>query len=67
MPPITLTDSLGFTLPPIFGIGTSLPLLFFLFMIWAFGAEGSLLKKGKKFGNRGSESGGSNYYSDWFV
>lgn len=48
--PITLTDSLGFTLPPIFGIGTSLPLLFFLFMIWAFGAEGSLLKKGKKFG-----------------
>ncbi|MDQ0219984.1 sulfite exporter TauE/SafE family protein [Peribacillus cavernae] len=48
--PMVLSTPMGFTLTPVFGIGTALPLLIILFLLWAFEGEGSLLKKGKKFG-----------------
>ncbi|MGE6719847.1 sulfite exporter TauE/SafE family protein [Peribacillus frigoritolerans] len=49
--PLVLSTTYGFALTPIFGIGTALPLLIILLLIWSFGAEGSLIKKGKKFGH----------------
>lgn len=48
--PMVLSTPMGFTLTPVFGIGTALPLLIILLLIWAFGGEGSLLKKGRKIG-----------------
>jgi cytochrome c-type biogenesis protein len=48
--PIVLQTSYGFILPGIFGIGTSLPLILFLLVIWFLGADGSLLKKSRKIG-----------------
>ncbi|USK62478.1 sulfite exporter TauE/SafE family protein (plasmid) [Peribacillus asahii] len=49
--PMVLSTTYGFTLTLMFGIGTALPLLIILLLIWAFNGEGSLIKKGKKFGN----------------
>ncbi|MEC5425329.1 sulfite exporter TauE/SafE family protein [Virgibacillus sp. C22-A2] len=48
--PIVLETSNGFILPSIFGIGTSLPLLVVIFLIWYFGASGAILKKSRKIG-----------------
>lgn len=48
--PIVLTNSFGFILPSIFALGTALPLLIFIFIIWYLGGGGMLLKKGRKFG-----------------
>ncbi|QYF84933.1 sulfite exporter TauE/SafE family protein [Brevibacterium sp. PAMC21349] len=49
--PLVLSNTYGFALTPIFGIGTALPLIITLLLIWSFGAEGYLIKKRKKFGN----------------
>lgn len=48
--PVVLETSYGFVLPSVFGIGTSLPLLFIIFLIWYFGASGIILKKSRKIG-----------------
>lgn len=48
--PIVLSSPYGFMLPPVFAIGTSLPLLFLIFLIWYLGGSGALLKKGRKLG-----------------
>lgn len=48
--PIVLETSYGFVLPSVFGIGTSLPLLLIIFLIWYFGASGIILKKSRKIG-----------------
>jgi cytochrome c-type biogenesis protein len=48
--PIVLQTSYGFILPGIFGIGTSIPLILFIGIIWFLGADGSLLKKSRKVG-----------------
>lgn len=48
--PIVLETSNGFILPSVFGIGTSLPLLIVIFLIWYFGASGVILKKSRKMG-----------------
>ena len=48
--PIVLSSSYGAILPTIFAIGTSFPLLLFLFIIWYLGIGGSLVKKSKKMG-----------------
>jgi cytochrome c biogenesis protein CcdA len=48
--PIVLSSSYGFILPPIFALGTAIPLLFVIFIIWYFGGSGVLMKKGRRFG-----------------
>src|SRR5690625_7616808 len=40
--PVVLATSYGSILPAIFGIGTSLPLLIVIFLIWYFGASGAI-------------------------
>lgn len=49
--PITLSVPYGPVLPIIFAIGTSLPLIFSIFLIWYFGLSGRFMKKnGRKVG-----------------
>ncbi|WML53731.1 sulfite exporter TauE/SafE family protein [Neobacillus sp. PS3-12] len=48
--PIVLITSYGAILPTIFAIGTSLPLIVFLLIIWSLGFDGSLMKKSRKIG-----------------
>ncbi|WP_040980527.1 MULTISPECIES: cytochrome c biogenesis CcdA family protein [Oceanobacillus] len=48
--PIVLITSYGAILPAVFGIGTSLPLLIVIFLIWYFGASGAILKRSRKVG-----------------
>ncbi|QTM99061.1 sulfite exporter TauE/SafE family protein [Sediminibacillus dalangtanensis] len=48
--PIVLSTSYGIILPSIFGLGTSVPFLLVLFLIWYFGLSGKFMKRGKKFG-----------------
>lgn len=48
--PIVLSNSYGFFLPTLFALGTALPLLIVIFLIWYFGASGALLRKGRKVG-----------------
>ncbi|MCL6572473.1 MAG: sulfite exporter TauE/SafE family protein [Bacillus sp. (in: Bacteria)] len=48
--PIALSSTYGFILPPLFAIGTAIPLLLVIFLIWYFDGSGALMKKGRKFG-----------------
>lgn len=48
--PTVLASPYGFILPPLFALGTAIPLLLFIFLIWYFGGSGMLLKKGRKIG-----------------
>ncbi|MGG3467931.1 sulfite exporter TauE/SafE family protein [Neobacillus pocheonensis] len=48
--PVVLSSSYGFILPPIFAIGTAIPLLIVIFIIWYLGGSGVIMKKGRKFG-----------------
>ncbi|WP_407270619.1 sulfite exporter TauE/SafE family protein [Radiobacillus sp. PE A8.2] len=48
--PVVLSTSYGPILPSIFGLGTSIPLLLAVFLIWYFELGGTLMKKGRKFG-----------------
>lgn len=48
--PIVLESPNGFILPSVFGVGTSLPLLIVILLIWYFGASGSVIKKSRKIG-----------------
>jgi cytochrome c biogenesis protein CcdA len=48
--PIVLSSSYGFILPVLFALGTALPLLLFIFLIWYLGGSGMLMKKGRKIG-----------------
>lgn len=48
--PIVLSSSFGFILPSIFALGTALPLILFILIIWYLGGGGLLLKKGRKLG-----------------
>src|SRR5699024_5161626 len=47
---IVLSSPYGFVLPSVIGIGTSLPLILVIFLIWYFGASGAILKRGRKLG-----------------
>lgn len=49
--PVVLSISYGVVLPSIFGIGTSIPLLIAIFLIWYFELGGTLMKKGRKIGH----------------
>ncbi|WP_188456529.1 urease accessory protein UreH domain-containing protein [Virgibacillus oceani] len=48
--PIVLQTSYGVVLPSIFGLGTSVPLLFAIFLIWYFELGGKFMRKGRKAG-----------------
>ncbi|WP_059170739.1 sulfite exporter TauE/SafE family protein [Bacillus sp. FJAT-27445] len=48
--PIVLSSSYGFVLPSVFAIGTSLPLIVFLGIVWFLGIDGALLRKSRKIG-----------------
>lgn len=48
--PVVLSSSYGFILPPMFALGTVVPLLTVIFIIWYLGGSGVILKKGRKFG-----------------
>lgn len=48
--PIVLSSPYGFVLPPIFALGTTLPLLLFRFLIWYLDGSGMLMRKGRKVG-----------------
>lgn len=48
--PVVVITSYGAVLPAVFGIGTSLPLLIVIFLIWYFGAIGAILKRSRKIG-----------------
>lgn len=48
--PVVLSSSYGFILPTVFALGTVLPLLTTIFLIWYLGGSGVLMKKGRKLG-----------------
>ncbi|WP_088104065.1 sulfite exporter TauE/SafE family protein [Halalkalibacter urbisdiaboli] len=48
--PMVLSTSYGFVLPSIFAIGTAIPFLIAIFLIWYFGLSGALMKKSRKVG-----------------
>jgi sulfite exporter TauE/SafE len=48
--PITLSTAYGAVMPSLFAIGTSLPFLAVIFIIWYLGLSGKVIKKGKRIG-----------------
>lgn len=48
--PLVLNSSYGSVLPPIFAIGTSVPLIVFLMVIYVLGVDGTLVRSSKKIG-----------------
>jgi cytochrome c-type biogenesis protein len=48
--PMVVTTPYGLVLPSLFAIGTSLPLIAAIFLIWYFGISGAFMKKGRKIG-----------------
>ncbi|WP_079478263.1 urease accessory protein UreH domain-containing protein [Halobacillus salinus] len=48
--PVVLSTTYGVVLPPVFAIGTSIPLIFSIFLIWYFELGGSFMKKGRNAG-----------------
>ena len=48
--PMALAVPYGAVLPSIFAIGTSIPLIITVFLIWYFGLSGKFMKKGRKIG-----------------
>ncbi|RHW42336.1 sulfite exporter TauE/SafE family protein [Neobacillus notoginsengisoli] len=56
--PIVLSTPFGVVLPPVFAIGTSLPLIVFLAAAWYLGMDGSLIRKSRKIGNIVQKSAG---------
>lgn len=49
--PIVLSSPYGFVLPPLFALGTALPVFLIIFLIWYLDGSGALLKKGRKIGS----------------
>ena len=48
--PAVATTSYGLVLPAVFGVATSLPLLFLFFLIWFFDAKRLIMKRSMTFG-----------------
>lgn len=48
--PVVLASPYGFILPPTFALGTAIPLLVVIFVIWYLGGSGVIMKKGRKLG-----------------
>ncbi len=49
--PVVLSTSYGIVLPSVFAIGTSVPLLLSIFIIWYFELGGKFMKQGRKIGS----------------
>ncbi|MEI5906688.1 sulfite exporter TauE/SafE family protein [Bacillus spongiae] len=48
--PVVFSSPMGFIMPTLFAIGTALPLIIILGIIWYLGFSGTLMKKGRKLG-----------------
>lgn len=48
--PLVYSTSYGVLLPSIFAVGTSVPVIFFIFVLWYLGFSGTLMKKGRQVG-----------------
>ncbi len=48
--PLIYSTSYGVLLPSVFAVGTSVPVIFFIFILWYLGFSGTLMKKGKQAG-----------------
>ena len=49
--PLSLTSPFGITFPTIFALGTSMPIIIMIFLIWYFDLSGKFVKKkGRKIG-----------------
>lgn len=48
--PVVLASPYGFILPSVFALGTAIPLLIIILIIWYLGGSGAIMKKGRKFG-----------------
>jgi cytochrome c-type biogenesis protein len=48
--PLVYSTSYGVLLPSIFAVGTSVPVIFFIFILWYLGFNSTLIKKGKQAG-----------------
>lgn len=48
--PIAISVNYGVIMPPIFAIGTSLPLIIAVLLIWYLGLEGKLMRNGRRLG-----------------
>ncbi|MFC0274817.1 sulfite exporter TauE/SafE family protein [Metabacillus herbersteinensis] len=48
--PLTLSEPYGFILPSIFTIGTTIPILFIMFIIWFLEIDKKIMKKSRKVG-----------------
>ncbi|OLN22455.1 cytochrome C biosynthesis protein [Domibacillus antri] len=49
--PLTLSESYGFILPSVFAVGTTIPLLVIIFIIWFLEIDKTIMAKSKKVGN----------------
>ncbi|GAJ41635.1 hypothetical protein GCA01S_082_00040 [Parageobacillus caldoxylosilyticus NBRC 107762] len=49
--PLVYSTSYGVLLPSIFAVGTSVPVIFFIFILWYLGFNGTLMKKGRQAGS----------------
>ncbi|MGY3716938.1 cytochrome c biogenesis CcdA family protein [Sutcliffiella cohnii] len=49
--PVTFITPYGFLLPSVFAIGTAIPLIVFILLLWSLGGEGWLIKRGKSWGH----------------
>lgn len=48
--PMAFSASYGAIVPSVFALGTSIPLLIAVFLVWYFGLSGTFMKKGRKLG-----------------
>lgn len=48
--PLVYSTSYGVLLPSIFAVGTSVPVIFFIFILWYLGFSGTVMKKGRQVG-----------------
>ncbi|MDZ5474505.1 sulfite exporter TauE/SafE family protein [Bacillus sp. 31A1R] len=56
--PIVVSSSYGAILPSVFAIGTTIPVIIVLALIYLFGLDGSFIKKGRKIGSMIQKSAG---------
>lgn len=56
--PIVVSTSYGAVLPFVFGLGTSLPFLLVIFLIWYFELGGNLMRRGRKIGQMVQKTAG---------
>ncbi|MED4925776.1 sulfite exporter TauE/SafE family protein, partial [Anoxybacillus geothermalis] len=48
--PLVYSTSYGVLLPSVFAVGTSVPVIFFILILWYLGLSGAVMKKGRRVG-----------------